>query len=100
VSSVYCDKNLEQGINIKFCVNSASETLAILTLAYGEYATKKWSVLNGIGGSREGEEMCKRTHKVGSQKTLRIAANVDRVRTSVRSDRRLCVRLIKKYSMV
>jgi hypothetical protein len=37
------DKNLEQPINIKFCVKngkSASETLALLTLAY-EYAIKK-----------------------------------------------------------
>jgi hypothetical protein len=33
------DKNLEEGINIKFCVKiykSASETLALLTVAYGE----------------------------------------------------------------
>jgi len=40
-------KNLEQRINIKFCVKigkSASETLALLTLANGEYATKKSSV--------------------------------------------------------
>jgi hypothetical protein len=49
VSVVYCwrkmsDKNLEQRINIKFCVKigkSASETLALLTVAYGEYAIKK-----------------------------------------------------------
>jgi len=41
------DKNLEQQINIKFCVKigkSASETLALLTVAYGEYAMKKSSV--------------------------------------------------------
>jgi hypothetical protein len=41
------DKNLEQWINIKFCVKigkSAGETLALLTLAYGEYAMKKSSV--------------------------------------------------------
>jgi hypothetical protein len=34
------DKNLEQQINIKFCMKigkSASEMLALLTLAYGEY---------------------------------------------------------------
>jgi len=40
------DKNLEQRIN-KFCVKigrSAIETLALLTMAYGEYAMKKWSV--------------------------------------------------------
>jgi hypothetical protein len=40
------DKNLEQRIKIKFCVKIgkiASETLAQLTLAYGEYAMKKSS---------------------------------------------------------
>jgi TRAP-type uncharacterized transport system substrate-binding protein len=47
------DKNLEQRINIKFCVkigNSSSETLALLTVAYGEYAMMKMSDLNGTGG--------------------------------------------------
>jgi hypothetical protein len=42
------NKNLEQRINIKFCVmigKSASEMLALLTVAYGEYAMKKSSVL-------------------------------------------------------
>jgi hypothetical protein len=40
------DKNLEQRINIKFCVKigkSDSETLSVLTVAYGEYAMKKMS---------------------------------------------------------
>ena len=38
------DKNLEQRIKIKFCVKigkSANETLALLRVAYGEYAMKK-----------------------------------------------------------
>jgi hypothetical protein len=42
------DKYLEQWINIKFGMNigtSASGTLALLTLAYGEYAMNKLSVL-------------------------------------------------------
>jgi hypothetical protein len=41
------DENQEQRINIKFCGiigKSASETLALLTVAYGEYAMKKSSV--------------------------------------------------------
>jgi hypothetical protein len=41
------DKNLEQRINIRFCVKigkSASETLALLTVAYCEQPTKKSSV--------------------------------------------------------
>jgi hypothetical protein len=49
-------KNLEHRITIKFCVKigrSASETLA-----YGEYARKKSSVFNGLGGSRKTEKMC------------------------------------------
>jgi hypothetical protein len=41
------DENLEQRINIKLCVKvskSGSETLALLTVAYGEYAMKESSV--------------------------------------------------------
>jgi hypothetical protein len=40
-------KNLEQRINVRFRVKlgeSVSETLVLLTLAYGEYAMKKSSV--------------------------------------------------------
>ena len=65
------DKNLEQRINFKFCVkigNSASETLALLTVTYGECVMKKSSVLNGTGGSRKSEKMCKTTQEVGNQK--------------------------------
>jgi hypothetical protein len=53
------DKNLEQGINIKFCVKigkSASETLALLTVACDDYATKKsecfWMVYEVQGRER------------------------------------------------
>jgi hypothetical protein len=51
-------KNLEQRINIKFCVKigkSASETLALLTVAYGEYAMKKSSVFESHRWFRKGE---------------------------------------------
>ena len=51
------DKNLEQRINIEFCVkigNSASETLALLTVAYGEYAMKKLSVFEWHRQFKEG----------------------------------------------
>jgi hypothetical protein len=39
-----------------------------MTLAYDAYAMKKSSVLNGIGGSRKGEKICKMTQEMGSQK--------------------------------
>jgi hypothetical protein len=45
------DKNLEQWINIKFCVKM-----------------KKSSVFSGIGCSVKDEKMCKMTQEVGSQK--------------------------------
>jgi len=52
------DKNLEVGINI-MCVKigkSASETLALLTVAYGEYALKKLSVFEWHRRFKEGRE--------------------------------------------
>jgi hypothetical protein len=48
VSGKMSNKNLEQQLSIKFCVKickSASETLALLTLAFDEYTMKKLSVL-------------------------------------------------------
>jgi hypothetical protein len=54
------DKNLEQWINIKFCVKigrSASETLALLTAAYGEYAMKKSSVSEWHRRFKEGQDV-------------------------------------------
>jgi len=53
------DKNLEQRISIKFCVKigkSVSETLALLTVAYGEYAMKKSSVLECHRRFKQGQE--------------------------------------------
>jgi hypothetical protein len=49
------DKDLEQRINVEFCVKIGrcdSETLALLTVAYVEYAVKKSVFMKGIGGSR------------------------------------------------
>jgi hypothetical protein len=64
------DENLEQPINIKSCVKigkSASETLALLTAAYGERAMKKSSGFEWQRRLKEGE-MCKMTQEVGRQK--------------------------------
>jgi len=91
------DKNLEQRINIKFCVKigkSASETLALLTVAYGEYAMKKSSVFEWHRQFKEGREDVQNGPRSGQPKTQSTDANVDRVRTLVRSDRRLGVTVI------
>ena len=91
------DKNLEQQINIKFCVKirkSTSETLALLTVAYGEYVMKKSSVFEWHTRFEEGREDVQDDPRSGGPKTQSTDANVDRVRTSVPSDRRLGVRVI------
>ena len=54
------DKNLEQRINVKFCVKigkSASETLALLTVACGEYDVKKSSVFEWHRRFKEGQDV-------------------------------------------
>jgi transposase len=70
------DKNLEQRINITFCVKigkSASETLALLAVVYGEYTVKKWHRQFKKGRDVQGDP------RSGQPKTQRTDANVDRV---------------------
>jgi hypothetical protein len=56
------DKNLSSGyIRIKFCLKtgkSDSETLAVLTLGYGEYARKKLSVFEWHMRYKQWQKMC------------------------------------------
>ena len=65
------DKNLEQRMNIRFCVKigkSVSETLALLTVAYSEYATKKSSVFEWRRPFKEGRENVQDDLRSGNQK--------------------------------
>jgi len=90
------DKNLEQLINIKFCVKTGtnvSKTLALLIVAYGEYTTKKSSVFEWHRQFKEGQEDVQDDPRSGQPKTQRTDANVDTVRKLVRSNRRLGVRV-------
>jgi hypothetical protein len=91
------DKNLEQWINIKFCAKigkSGSETLALLTVAYGECDLKKSSVFEWHRRFIAGRQNVQYDPRSVQPKTQRKDANVDRVRSLVRSDRRLGVRVI------
>jgi hypothetical protein len=60
---------------------SASETLALLTVAYGEYAMEKSSVFEWHRRFKEGREDVKDVTRSGQSKSQRTDANVDRVRT-------------------
>jgi hypothetical protein len=70
----------EQWINIKFCVkisNSASETLALLTMAHGKYA------VNRHRRFKEQRKDVQDNPRSEQPKTQRRDANVDKVRTFV-----------------
>jgi hypothetical protein len=76
------DKNLEQQINIKFCVKigkSASETLSLLIAAYGEYVMMKSSVFEWHGRFKEGREAVQDDPRSGKPKMQRTDVNMDRV---------------------
>ena len=65
---------------------SASETLALLTVAYDEYTVKKLSIFEWHRQFKEGREDVQHDPRSGQPKTQRTDANVDRVRTLVHSD--------------
>jgi hypothetical protein len=92
------DTNLELGINIKFCVKIgkiASETVALLTVFFNrEYTMKKSSVFEWHRRFKKGPEYVQDEPTSGQPKTQKTDANVDKVRTLVRSEQRLGVRLI------
>jgi len=76
------DKNLEQRINITFCVKigkNASEMSTLLTVAYGEQAMKKSSVFEWHWRFKEGREDVQNDPRSGQPITQRTDANVDRV---------------------
>jgi hypothetical protein len=61
---------------------SASETLALLTVAYGEFAMKKSSVSEWHRLFKGGREDVQGDPRSGQPKTQRTDANVGRVRTN------------------
>jgi len=68
--------------------------LTLLTVAYGEYTMKKLSVFEWHRRFKEGREVVQDDPRCGQPIAQRTDANVDGVRTLVRSDRRLGVRVI------
>ena len=88
------DKNLEKLINIKFCVKigkSASETLALLTVAYGEYAMKKSSVFEWHRQFKEGQEDVQDDTRSGQPKRQRTcicgqSTNLGVLRSKIRCE--------------
>jgi hypothetical protein len=77
---------------------SARETSALLTVAYGEYTMKKSSVFEWHRQFKEGQEDVQ-DDPSGQLKTQRTDAYVERVLTLVCSDRRVGVRVIAELNV-
>jgi hypothetical protein len=76
------DKNLDQKINIKFCVTIGKSG----SLVYGEYAMNKLSALEWHKQFKEGRKDVEDNPRSGLLKLQRADANVDRVQTLMSSD--------------
>jgi hypothetical protein len=84
------DRVLEQHIDITFCaklVKSVSETLQMLTEAYGAHAMKMLSVIEWHKRFKEGQEYVKDDKRTGHPKTHQTDENVGKVWKLVCSDR-------------
>jgi hypothetical protein len=101
VGAKVSDKNLEKWINIKSCMKigrSASEMLTVLTLAYGDYDMKWWSVFEWHRQLKEWRQNVWDDQRSEQPKNANDRCNCGRIWTFLRSDRRLGVRLIAEES--
>jgi len=91
------ERNFEQQCAIKFCVKlgeTGIETFNKLKQAYGEHALWRSQVFKWYKAFSEGRESIKDEPRSGRPSTSKTDNNVEIVRTLVRSDRRLTVRMI------
>jgi len=89
--------NFEQRCGIKFCVKlgeSATVTCENLQRAYGEHSLSRVRVFRWHKSFSEGREQVEDEPRAGRPSTAKTD-NVERVRSLVRSDRRLTLRMIR-----
>ena len=85
-------QTFQQSCAIKFCVKlgeSATVTYEKLQTAYGEHSISRPQVLRWHKSFLEGREQVEDEPRAGRPSTSKTDDNVERVRSLVRSDRRL-----------
>lgn len=90
-------QKFEQRCAIKFCVKlgeSATVTYEKLQRAYGEHSLSRAQVFRWHKSFLEGREQVEDEPRAGRPSTSKTDDNVERVRSLVRSDRRLTLRMI------
>jgi len=88
-------QKFEQRCAIKFCVKlceSATVTYEKLQMAYGEHSLSRAQVFRWLKSFLEGREQVEDEPRAGRPSTSKTEDNVERVRSVVRSDRRLTLR--------
>jgi hypothetical protein len=91
------DKEIEQRINIKFLVKlkeTATETFDLLRQAYGENTLSKARVFELHKRFSEGREDVEGDEPPGRPVKIETDENMEKVRTLVRTGRRLNIRMI------
>jgi len=90
-------QKFEQRCAIKFCVKlgeSATVTYEKLKRAYGEHSLSRAQVFRWHKSFLEGREQVEDELSAGRPSTSKTEDNVERVRSLVKSDRRLTLRMI------
>jgi len=90
-------QKFEQSFVIKFCVKldeSATVTYEKLQRGYGEHSLSRAQLFRWHKSFLEGREQVKDEPRAGRRSTSKTDDNVERVRSLVRSDRRLTWRMI------
>lgn len=89
------EKCFEQRCAIKFCYKlgkNATETLHLLTTAYGDDTLRKTQVYEWFARFKAGRESVEDDERCGRPRDTRNEATITRVRDKIMSDRRLTIR--------
>ncbi|GFS29193.1 protein GVQW3 [Nephila pilipes] len=90
-------ERIEQRYGIKFCQklgDSQSQTIRKIQQVFGEDATSVTQIKEWFNRFKDGRTSAESEQRYGKPQTARSAANVERVRNLVMTDRRLTVREI------
>ncbi|KAK4885970.1 hypothetical protein RN001_002241 [Aquatica leii] len=96
---VTVDRNLKQRCAIKFCVKlgeSASVTFEKLKQAYGEHSLSRAQTFRWHKAFFESRKNVEDEQRSGRPTTSKTDENIEPVRTFVRSDRRLTLRMLSE----
>jgi len=89
--------NVEQGVNVKFCVKlgkSATETYDFLKKVYGDECLSCTEVFEWFKRFKEGREEIGDDQRPGRPSTSKTDANIEKVSETFRQNRRLSIRAV------